>query len=93
MYYLSKETAVQAFNSLIGKVENKFLGLLGILKNIKSDAITHFRKHNETCQKRKYAIEAPTSCIKTGIISFIFCNFALEKGRGCPRRLLPCNIS
>ena len=39
MYYLSKETAVQAFNSLIGKVENKFLGLLGILKNIKSDAI------------------------------------------------------
>lgn len=24
MYYLSKETAVQAFNSLIGKVENKF---------------------------------------------------------------------
>ncbi|MEH2867201.1 ATPase [Segatella copri] len=39
MYYLSKETAVQAFNSLIGKVENKFFGLLGILKNIKSDAI------------------------------------------------------
>jgi len=39
MYYLSKETAVQAFNSLIGKVENKFLGLLGILKTIKSDAI------------------------------------------------------
>ena len=39
MYYLSKETAVQAFNSLIGKVENKFLGLLVILKNIKSDAI------------------------------------------------------
>lgn len=39
MYYLSKETAVQAFNSLIGKVENKFWGLLGILKNIKSDAI------------------------------------------------------
>lgn len=39
MYYLSKETAVQAFNSLIGKVENKFLGLLGILKNIKSEAI------------------------------------------------------
>ena len=37
MYYLSKETAVQAFNSLIGKVENKFLGLLGILKNIKSE--------------------------------------------------------
>ena len=27
-------------------------------------AITHFRKHNETYQKRKYAIEAPTSCIK-----------------------------
>lgn len=39
MYYLSKETAVQAFNSLIGKVENKFLGLLGILKTIKSDDI------------------------------------------------------
>lgn len=39
MYYLSKETAVQAFNSLIGKVENKFFGLLGILKTIKSDAI------------------------------------------------------
>lgn len=39
MYYLSKETAVQAFNSLIGKVENKFWGLLGILKTIKSDAI------------------------------------------------------
>lgn len=39
MYYLSKETAVQAFNSLIGKVENKFWGLLDILKNIKSDAI------------------------------------------------------
>lgn len=39
MYYLSKETAVQAFNSLIGKVENKFLGLLGILKTIKSEAI------------------------------------------------------
>lgn len=39
MYYLSKETAVQAFNSLIGNVENKFLGLLGILKTIKSDAI------------------------------------------------------
>ena len=37
MYYLSKETAVQAFNSLIGKVENKFWGLLGILKN------THWR--------------------------------------------------
>lgn len=39
MYYLSKETAVQAFNSLIGKVENKFWGLLGILKTIKSDVI------------------------------------------------------
>lgn len=39
MYYLSKETSVQAFNSLIGKVENKFLGLLGILKTIKSEAI------------------------------------------------------
>ena len=39
MYYLSKETAVQAFNSLKGKVENKFMGLLGILKTIKSDVI------------------------------------------------------
>ena len=39
MYYLSKETAVKAFNSLIEKVENKFWGLLGILKTIKSDAI------------------------------------------------------
>lgn len=39
MYYLSKETAVKAFNSLKGKVENKFMGLLGILKTIKSDVI------------------------------------------------------
>lgn len=39
MYYLSKKTAVQAFNSLKGKVENKFMGLLGILKTIKSDVI------------------------------------------------------
>ena len=39
MYYLSKETAVQAFNSLIGKVENKFLGLLGILKAISTDKV------------------------------------------------------
>lgn len=39
MYYLSKETAVKAFNPLKGKVENKFMGLLGILKTIKSDVI------------------------------------------------------
>lgn len=39
MYYLSKNTTVQAFNSLKGKVENKFMGLLGILKTIKSDVI------------------------------------------------------
>ena len=39
MYYLSKETAVKAFNSLKGNVENKFMGLLGILKTIKSDVI------------------------------------------------------
>lgn len=39
MYYFAKETIVNAFDALKGKVENKFFGLLGILKAINSDAI------------------------------------------------------
>lgn len=35
MYYLAKETAVQAFNSLIGKVENKFFEVAWHIKNYK----------------------------------------------------------
>ena len=39
MYYFAQETIINAFNALKGKVENKFFGLLGILKAIKSDMI------------------------------------------------------
>ena len=37
MYYFSETSIKSSFNALKGKVENKFLGILGILKSINSD--------------------------------------------------------
>ena len=39
MYYISEQAVVKSISALRGKVENKFLGLLGILKAISTDKI------------------------------------------------------
>ena len=39
MYYISEQTVVNSISALRGKVENKFLGLLGILKAISTDKV------------------------------------------------------
>ena len=39
MYYISGQVVVNAISALRGKVENKFLGLLGILKAISTDKV------------------------------------------------------
>lgn len=46
MYYFSETSIKSSFNALKGKVENKFLGILGILKSINSD----FAEPNVTYQ-------------------------------------------
>lgn len=46
MYYFSETSIKSSFNALKGKVENKFLGILGILKFINSD----FAEPNVTYQ-------------------------------------------
>ena len=39
MYYISEQAVVNSISALRGKVENKFLGLLGILKAISTDKV------------------------------------------------------
>lgn len=39
MYYISEQVVVNSISALRGKVENKFLGLLGILKAISTDKV------------------------------------------------------
>lgn len=39
MYYISGQVVVNSISALRGKVENKFLGLLGILKAISTDKV------------------------------------------------------
>ncbi len=64
MYYFSKETLIEAFNSLKDNVENKLLGILSILKSIDDNIIED--NHTYCIDTKKIAIILDEWCYMSG---------------------------